>query len=136
MITHIHTATADDLPYLSARDRHITAKVLQCKVDAGEVLIAKLDAVPTAYLRYGWFWDEIPFMNLLWVDDGYRGKGIGRQLVRHWENVMAAEGHHRLLTSTLSNEEAQHFYRKLGYRDVGALLLPDEPLEIILMKDL
>ena len=49
---------------------------------------------------------------------------------------MRALGHRRVLTSTLSNERAQHFYRRLGYRDSGALLLPDEALEIILMKDL
>lgn len=40
------------------------------------------------------------------------------------------------MTSTLSNENAQHFYRKLGYRDSGGLLLPNEPLEIIFVKNL
>ena len=41
-----------------------------------------------------------------------------------------------VLTSTLSNEQAQFFYRKNGYTDCGSLLLPEEPLEIILRKDL
>ena len=49
---------------------------------------------------------------------------------------MAKHGHKRVLTSTLSNEGAQFFYRKNGYTDCGALLLPDEPLEIILLKEL
>lgn len=40
------------------------------------------------------------------------------------------------MTSSLSNEEAQHFYRKLNYVDSGALLLPEEPLEIIFVKKL
>jgi hypothetical protein len=39
-----------------------------------------------------------------------------------------------VLTSTVSAEGAQHFYRKLGYVDSGALLLPDEPAELILRK--
>ena len=39
-----------------------------------------------------------------------------------------------MLTSTLADETAQHFYRKLGYRDTGSLLLPNEALEIILIK--
>jgi len=34
------------------------------------------------------------------------------------------------------NEQAQHFYRKLGYRDAGSLLLDEEPLEIIFVKDI
>lgn len=40
------------------------------------------------------------------------------------------------MTSTLSNENAQHFYRKLLYRDSGSLLLENEPLEIIFTKKL
>jgi len=42
----------------------------------------------------------------------------------------------KIMTSTLSNEQAQHFYRKLGYRDVSSLLLNQEPLEITFVKDL
>ncbi len=38
------------------------------------------------------------------------------------------------MTSTMSNEGAQHFYRKLGCRYAGGLLLNDEPLEILLAK--
>ena len=49
---------------------------------------------------------------------------------------MWSKGYNRVLTSTLSNEQAQFFYRKLGYTDAGAILLPDEPLEIILLKNL
>jgi ribosomal protein S18 acetylase RimI-like enzyme len=136
MNSDIVTATAADFDYLSARDHHISAEMLGSKVDAGEILIAKIDGAPVGYLRYGYFWDNIPFMNLLWLDEPYRGKGIGTQLVTHWERAMSAQGYTSVLTSTLSNEDAQHFYRKLGYRDVGALLLPDEPLEILLMKSL
>lgn len=40
------------------------------------------------------------------------------------------------MTSSMSDESAQHFFRKLGYRDAGALLLPDETLEILFLKTL
>jgi len=49
---------------------------------------------------------------------------------------MKTQGYKKVLTSTLSNEDAQHFYRKLGYKDCGSLLLPDEPLEIIFIKEI
>ena len=75
-------------------------------------------------------------MNLLYVLEDARGKGYGKELVAFWENEMWSKGYDRVLTSTLSNEQAQFFYRKLGYTDAGALLLPDEPLEIILLKNL
>ena len=49
---------------------------------------------------------------------------------------MKAAGYALVMTSTQSDETAQHFYRRLGYVDSGALLLKDEPLEIILTKTL
>ena len=78
----------------------------------------------------------MPFMNMLYVLEGERGKGYGKELVVFWENEMRQKGYDRVLTSTLSNEQAQFFYRKLGYTDSGSLLLPDEPLEIIFLKEI
>ena len=51
---------------------------------------------------------------------------------------MAEAGHALVLTSTQSDEEAQHFHRALGYRDCGGFLLPfpgfEQSLEVILGK--
>ncbi|NLV92595.1 MAG: GNAT family N-acetyltransferase, partial [Firmicutes bacterium] len=41
-----------------------------------------------------------------------------------------------VMTSTQADEEGQHFYRKLGYRDIGGFVLPGEPLELIMIKEL
>jgi ribosomal protein S18 acetylase RimI-like enzyme len=75
-------------------------------------------------------------MNLLHIEESYRRHGLGKQMVEHWENLMQEAGYNTVMTSSLANEEAQFFYRKLGYRDAGSLLLPDEPLEIIFIKTL
>ncbi|WP_127541227.1 GNAT family N-acetyltransferase [Paenibacillus illinoisensis] len=57
-----------------------------------------------------------------------------REMLFYWENEMKQRGFKQLMTSTMSNEGAQHFYRKLGCRYAGGLLLNDEPLEILLAK--
>ena len=88
------------------------------------------------WLRYNLFWDNTPFMNILYLLDNERGKVNGSRLVIFWENEMKQKNYEFVLTSTQSNEEAQFFYRKIGYVDSGALLLPNEPLEIILYKKL
>ena len=75
-------------------------------------------------------------MNMLYLLDNERGKGNGSRLVIFWENEMKQKNYEFVLTSTQSNEEAQFFYRKIGYVDSGALLLPNEPLEIFLYKKL
>ena len=129
-------AVAADATWLAANDRHVSRGVIEDKIERGEILVAWLGDARVGWLRWSYFWDAIPFMNLLYVVENERGRSIGRALVSKWEMLMRSNGVERVLTSTLSNETAQHFYRKLGYRDTGSLLLPDEALEIILTKTL
>jgi ribosomal protein S18 acetylase RimI-like enzyme len=133
---HIDFAGAADLDYLVAQDRHLSPGVLEQKVERSEILVLWHDDRRAGALRFGYFWDETPFMNLLWVQEGLRDRGFGTRLVSFWEDEMRESGHEIVMTSTLSNERAQHLYRRLGYRDCGALLLPDEPLEILFSKRL
>ena len=86
------------------------------------------------WLRYNLFWDNTPFMNMLYLLDDYRGQGFGTKIVSFWEQEMKKLGYDFVLTSTQSNEEAQFFYRKIGYNDIGSFTLPTESSEIILYK--
>jgi ABC-type multidrug transport system ATPase subunit len=56
----------------------------------------------------------------------------------HWENEMRELNYKMLMTSTQVNEEAQHFYRKLGYIDKGSIVFDgtpyDQPMEMFLVK--
>jgi ribosomal protein S18 acetylase RimI-like enzyme len=127
-------ASPEDLDYLAGEDRHVGRDVIGEKIARREIIVAHQEDRRVGFLRYGYFWDEIPFMNLLWVGEGSRGKGYGTRLVSFWEEEMRKLGHDSVMTSTLSNERAQHLYRRLGYEDVGSLLMPDEPLEIVFLK--
>jgi ribosomal protein S18 acetylase RimI-like enzyme len=102
----------------------------------GEILVARNDAMIVGWLRYGYLWDEIPFMNMLVVQEPHRRRSIGAALVTAWEDAMRTRGHTEVLTSTQANEQGQFFYRKLGSHDCGALLLPSEALEILMRKAL
>jgi hypothetical protein len=42
---------------------------------------------------------------------------------------MREQGHKVIMTSTQVDEDAQHFYRKLGYVDKGCLFLDNTPYE-------
>jgi len=134
MLSSIRVASPDDFPFLSREDHHITAATQARKVAAGEILIAYHADEPVGYLRYGYFWDSVPFMNLLKVVAPWRKQGIGRQLVTYWEAEMQHAGYEMVMTSTLANEDGQHFYRRLGYQDIGGFVLPAEPLELFLVK--
>lgn len=132
----IRCATISDLPALLELDRHISAAELKNAISQGRVLVIFSGDALVGWLRFGYFWDNIPFMNMLYILDGHRGQGLGSSLVAFWEREMQKQGHSRVLTSTQSNERAQFFYRKLGYTECGALLLPNEPLEMIFLKEI
>jgi ribosomal protein S18 acetylase RimI-like enzyme len=127
-------AGEEDYGYLAKHDRHVRPEMLREKIGRGEVIVLRNGEGRAGWLRYGYFWDELPFVNMLWVEEEYRGKGLGRRLIEFWEDEMRRLGHERVMTSSMSNEAAQHFFRRLGYRDCGALLLPSEPVEIVFIK--
>jgi ribosomal protein S18 acetylase RimI-like enzyme len=131
----IRYAMKDDAAALARLDRHVRPDVLSDKIDRNEIIVA-FDEGVIGWLRFGFFWDSIPFMNLLYLLEEFRGKSIGTRLVKFWESEMKKRGFDRVMTSTQSNETAQHFYRKLGYAEIGGMKLPEEPFELFFLKSL
>lgn len=129
-------ATDDDLDTLIELDHHVRPEVLQDLVDAARVLVAEHSGVLQGWRRWSLFWDEIPFMNMLFVMERSRNRGVGGALVGAWEDRARTDGHRVVMSSTRSDESAQHFYRGRGYVDCGVLLLPAEPAEVILRKEI
>lgn len=83
-------------------------------------------------------WDNIPFMNFLFIKEEYRNKGFAKQAIISWENEMKNQGYKMTLISTQVDEGAQHLYRKLGYIDCGGLVFNntpfDQPMEMFFRK--
>ena len=71
----IDYARTADLDYLVAHDRHLSPGNLERKVERHEILVLWHDDRRAGLLRFGFFWDEIPFMNLLWVQKELRSRG-------------------------------------------------------------
>lgn len=132
----IRYANEGDFEILNKHDNHISKIELKNSINLKRILIMYDKNNFIGWLRFNLFWDNIPFMNMLYVLEEYRKKGYGKQLMDYWEAEMQKNNYEKVLTSTVSNEQAQFFYRKNGYIDCGSLLLLKEPLEIILMKNL
>ena len=130
----IRYAKADELEMIAEYDDHLSKEELKNAIAMKRIILLFIDGEYEGWLRFNLFWDNIPFMNLLYISEEQRGKGYGRKMVEFWEHEMEKQGVEFVMTSTQSDEEAQFFYRKLGYTDRGALVLPDEPLEIIFYK--
>ena len=121
-------------------DHHISKEELELKIRNHRGYLIKDDNTLIGVLRYNLFWDNIPFLPLICLKEFWRGKGFGRQAVLYWEGEMKKLGYNVVMTFAQSDENAQNFYRKLGYQDNGCMIfeIPSirQPLEIFLIKQL
>ena len=119
-------------------DRHLPESVFDEKVRCEQGYVCVEDGKIIGVLRYNLFWDNTPFCTMLFIDPDYRRKGYGVQLMQHWEHNMKSQGYGMLMTSTQVDEEAQYFYRKLGYKDCGGFVVDipgyEQPMEMIMIK--
>lgn len=136
----IRYVSASDKDFWYTLDRHLPETEFLNKVRDKQGYILLEDGKPCGLLRYNLFWDNTPFCTMLFVDWTSQKKGYGRKLMEHWEQDMKSKGFDMLLTSTQVDEEAQHFYRKLGYKDCGSLVLNvsghEQPMEMFMVKAL
>ena len=132
----IRTAVMADLPVLAGHDHHVSETELASLIRLGRVTVAEADYNFVGWLRWNLFWDNIPFLNMLFLLPAHRGKGYGRELMTHWESHMNNLGFDRVMTSTASDEYAQHFYQKLGYAAIGGFTPSGDSYEIIFEKSL
>ena len=130
----IRHALDEDIFWLCEHDKHITEIVLKDKISHQEVYIAEKNDKKVGWLRYNLFWDNVPFMNMVCVLEEHLRMGIGSALTKHWEHEMKSKGYQSVMTSTQSDEEAQHFFRKKGYMEIGGFKYLDDPFEIIFQK--
>lgn len=127
-----------DKEFWYSLDKHLPEVEFENKVrdERGYVLLE--EGNPVGLLRYNLFWDNTPFGTLLFVDWNYQKKGYGRMLMQHWEEDMKRKGYGMVMTSTQVDEDAQHFYRKLGYKDCGGFVVDvpgyEQPMEMFLIK--
>ncbi len=132
----IRYAEITDGEFWFSLDRHMGKDEFQSKVRDKRGYVLSVCGKPAGILRCNLFWDNTPFCNLIYIADEFQRRGFGKELMEHWERDMKSQGFNTLMTSTQADEEAQHFYRKLGYKDCGGLILDSQPTEIFLIKSI
>ena len=136
----IRCLEAEDKEFWYSLDKHLPETEFDDKVRTKRAYVMLLERKSIGLLRYNLFWDNIPFCTMLFVKERYQGMGYGRCLLEYWEKDMTKHGYKILLTSTRSDETSQHFYRKLGYKDCGGLVIniadKKQPMEIFLFKQI
>ena len=67
------------------------------------------------YAYWGWF-----SVDVMWVEEECRGRGIGRSLLEEAERVAVSKGCHSAHTDTFLFQ-APEFYKRMGYKEFGRL---------------
>lgn len=134
----IRYVQAEDKEFWYRLDKHLPEHEFEHKIRDKQGYVLLGDDKPVGLLRYNLFWDNTPFCTMLFVDGAFQKKGFGRMLMEHWEKDMKAQGYGMIMTSTQVDEDAQYFYRKLGYRDCGGFVIDipgyEQPMEMFLIK--
>lgn len=130
----IRLANQKDVEGLLKMDSHITKPFLTRAIEEKRVLLAESEEV-IGWLRYSYFWESIPFMDMLFVKNEQRQLGYGSALIDYFEKDVKARGFKTVMTSTSALEHGQHLYYRLGYQSVGGFFPRDEPYELLLRKD-
>ena len=133
----IRTAVPADLDGIRNYDRHIPRSRLEDCIRRGFVYVLEEEGRVVGVLRWNLFWQSLPFLDLIYLDDALRGQGWGTELMDHWEFSMRDMGFEHALLSTQEDETSKFFYEKLGYRLCGAFLPPDQDAkELMYRKEL
>ena len=121
-------------------DKHLNSEEFDHKVYRKQGYVLLKDHKIIGLLRFNLFWDNIPFCNMLIIKKSYQRNSYGKMLIKYWEEDMKKQGYKMIMTSTQVDEEAQHFYRKLGYKDCGGLIIDipgfEQPMELLMSKKL
>ena len=137
----IGLAQSKDKQKIARLDTHISSLLLDECIRKDQIYVLKDDSPKNGgqdhrlrdpvvgVLRYSLFWQTIPFLDLLYIDEAYRNQGFGTAMMYEWEKAMAARGYKYVMTSTQSDEKAWRFYEKLGYRKAGGFFPPEQEAE-------
>ena len=122
----IELALENEKSKIMKLDRHIPPNQLEECIERQQVYVLKdgsmqnggnshrLKNPVVGVLRYSLFWQTIPFLDLLYIDEAYRNQGFGTKMMEKWEATMKLFGYTYVMTSTQADEDAWQFYEKLG----------------------
>lgn len=137
-MAEIRYVQLEDKVFWYSLDKHLSEREFEKKVRDKQGYVLLEDGKPIGLLRYNLFWDNTPFCTMLIIDWNNHGKGYGKKLMEHWEKNMKSQGYGMIMASTQVDEEAQHFYRKLGYKDCGGFVIDitgyEQPMEMFMIK--
>ncbi len=125
--------------YFSRRSQDEITQLLQQAVKNVELFAA----VDSDGICLGFVWAHprgafqiYPYIHMLVVKEGFRGRGVGTELLRYCEDVWFADAGKLFLVVGEHNVRARRLYERLDYVQVGRIpgLYREDIVECLMMK--
>lgn len=129
-----------DLGAMYFSDESRAFKTLQSGISKGEVSVA--EGGRSECLGFVWIIPngafKFPFLHIIAVKEEYRGIGIGKKLLKFFEEKAIQNSSKAFLIVADFNSKAKKLYESIGYKEVGRIpgLYKEGVLEFLMMKEL
>ncbi|MCB2347408.1 GNAT family N-acetyltransferase [Clostridium estertheticum] len=125
--------------YFEEEDKAI--KTLSEGISKGEIFVA-IDKGGIC-LGFVWFiingaFHSFPYLHIIAVKEEFRNLGIGKKLLKHFEEVTSKNYSKLFLVVAEFNSEAKRLYQSIGYTEVGVIpnLYKTGVTEFLMMKEI
>jgi GNAT superfamily N-acetyltransferase len=132
----IRAAAPGDSDFLGGFELTPNEVKLREAMEGGNIQIALADEAPVGFMCFSVLWGTLPLLEFFEIVAAQRGRRLGTSAVRAWEQAMKDRGFDLVLTSTGADAGAQHFWRKMGYVDCGALTVRGKAAEVFFQRAL
>ncbi|WP_068774871.1 GNAT family N-acetyltransferase [Paenibacillus sp. FJAT-26967] len=118
----VRSGQIEDVEIIVSKDPGIQRKILEWKLNNGEIIVAEHHTGVVGYLRVEYLWSKYPYIGLIKVDHELRNQGIGRALLSFAEEEFRRQGIAVLYSSSQVNEaEPQEWHRRMGFQECGII---------------
>ncbi len=130
-----------DLGKIYFKDKKRAVQAITNGILSGEIFVAvnnDLECLGFVWLDSAGMFSRFPYLHMVAVREEFRGIGIGKILVRFFEDTVSEENTKAFLVVADFNPRAKALYKSLGYKEVGSIpgLYKEGVTETLMMKEL
>jgi len=120
-----------DLNYLIKHDNHIKKQTIRKKIKLKEYILYELEKKIIGFMRFGFIWSAIPYIEIIKVDEEFRKRGFAKEMVNFLEKIAKKNKQKFILSSSTGNEkEPQNWHKKIGFKEIGKLKQINYPSKV------
>jgi GNAT superfamily N-acetyltransferase len=111
----IRAARPDDVEEALQYEHLSRERLAYCIANGLEYVLA-VEGRVVGVMRHNLLWQDLPFLELIYLDADFRGQGLGGEAMRFWEAEMRRQGYTHAMLSTQDDETAKFFYEKIDWQ--------------------